>query len=97
MREKLIEAHLVKRIREAGGMCLKFVSPGNAGVPDRIVFMYGMTALVEIKAPGKKPDKRQNIMHAKLAKHRIRVFVADSKEAVDMLVDNLVLKWSDGQ
>ncbi len=36
--EKEIEKLLVREIKEYGGAAYKFVSPGNAGVPDRIVF-----------------------------------------------------------
>ena len=34
-REKQIEKYLRLRIEERGGVCLKFVSPGQDGVPDR--------------------------------------------------------------
>ena len=37
MRESSIETHLVRMVRDRGGLCFKFVSPGNPGVPDRIV------------------------------------------------------------
>ena len=56
MREKQIEQALVKAVRKRGGIALKFVSPGMAGVPDRLVlFPGGRMAFVEVKAPGKKP------------------------------------------
>ena len=37
MKESVIEARLVRLVRSRGGLCFKFVSPGNPGVPDRIV------------------------------------------------------------
>lgn len=56
MREKLIEQKLVKAVKAAGGLCPKFVSPGMAGMPDRLVLLPGSRlAFVEVKAPGKKP------------------------------------------
>ena len=39
MRERDIERTLTKAVRTMGGICFKFVSPGNAGVPDRIVLL----------------------------------------------------------
>lgn len=39
MRESEIEARLVRGIREVGGLCYKFVSPGNPGVPDRLAVL----------------------------------------------------------
>lgn len=39
MREKEIEAKLKKEVEKVGGLALKFISPGVAGVPDRIVLL----------------------------------------------------------
>lgn len=50
MKESAIEARLVRMVRERGGLCYKFVSPGNPGVPDRIVITPdGRTIYVELK------------------------------------------------
>lgn len=54
MREKDIEKELVRAVRKRGGLALKFVSPGWAGVPDRLILMGGGKAVfVETKAPGR--------------------------------------------
>ena len=37
MKESQIERRLVEGVKRLGGMCLKFVSPGTLGVPDRII------------------------------------------------------------
>lgn len=50
MRERDIEAQLVRMVRERGGLCWKFVSPGNNGVPDRIVVTpAGRVVFAELK------------------------------------------------
>ena len=50
MRESAIEARLVKAVEKAGGLCLKWTSPGNPGVPDRIVIAPGGRVIfVELK------------------------------------------------
>lgn len=50
MKESKIESRLVQMVRERGGLCYKFVSPGNPGVPDRIVITPGgRTVYVELK------------------------------------------------
>lgn len=50
MKESEIEAKLVHMVRELGGLCLKFVSPGCAGVPDRIIVLPGgRVVFVELK------------------------------------------------
>lgn len=41
MRESAVERRLTEMLRERGALCLKFVSPGNPGVPDRIVLLPG--------------------------------------------------------
>ena len=38
--EKDVEQYLCKRVKEMGGKAYKFVSPGNAGVPVRLVGTY---------------------------------------------------------
>jgi len=54
MREKTIEAKLVKAVKSMGGLAPKFVSPGFDGVPDRLVLLPdGKIAFVELKAEGK--------------------------------------------
>ena len=50
MRESEIEACLVRMVRERGGLCYKWVSPGNPRVPDRIVIPPDRrTIFVELK------------------------------------------------
>lgn len=50
MLEKDVERLLVKGIKELGGVAYKFVSPGNSGVPDRVVVLPdGMVIFVELK------------------------------------------------
>lgn len=50
MKESAIEARLVREVKKRGGLCYKFTSPGNPGVPDRIViFPGGTTVYVELK------------------------------------------------
>jgi ribosomal protein S6 len=64
MLEKFIEAALVKRVKELGGTCEKFTSPGRRSVPDRIVTLPGgRIVFVEVKAPGKEPTELQDRDH----------------------------------
>lgn len=51
MRERDIEKRLVREIRRMGGEAYKWTSPGNDGVPDRIVMLPGGKLIfVELKA-----------------------------------------------
>lgn len=50
--EKDIEKALVDRVKRHGGLCLKWVCPGHAGVPDRIVLLPGgKIVFAELKRP----------------------------------------------
>lgn len=51
MKESQIEARLVQGVKALGGQAYKFVSPGNVGVPDRLVILPGGRILfAELKA-----------------------------------------------
>ena len=53
MRERDVEKVLVDEVRRLGGRAYKWTSPGNAGVPDRMVIMPGHRPIfVELKADG---------------------------------------------
>ena len=89
MRERDIEAYLDKAVRKMGGFTRKWVSPGHAGVPDRLVFVPPWAVFaVEVKAPGKKPTKQQEREHARLRNVGMDVFVIDSIEDVHWLLDD---------
>jgi hypothetical protein len=50
--EKDIEKKLRQRVEDRGGRCLKWVCPGWAGVPDRIILLPGARIyFVETKRP----------------------------------------------
>lgn len=51
MRERDVEKILVEEVKNLGGRAYKWTSPGNAGVPDRIVIFPGhRPVFVELKA-----------------------------------------------
>lgn len=55
--EREIEAYLVKNVKNKNGLCMKWISPGNAGVPDRIVIVPGGDIyFVELKAEGRREN-----------------------------------------
>lgn len=87
MRERDIEEYLRNQVKKAGGKAYKFVSPGNDGVPDRLVlFPGGRVYFVELKAPGKKPRPLQIKQMRDIASFGCNVRVIDSKEGVDAFI-----------
>lgn len=84
MRESVIEAYLRDRVKALGGKAYKFVSPGNTGVPDRLVCLPGGRVIfVELKAPGKKPTALQLTQQRKLAELGFLTLNLDSKQKID--------------
>ena len=58
--EKSVEKYLRQQVKKAGGLALKFVSPGFTGVPDRIILMPGARVyFAETKDLGKTPRPRR--------------------------------------
>ncbi|MCY1713573.1 MULTISPECIES: VRR-NUC domain-containing protein [Eubacteriales] len=90
MREKDIENKLTLAVKKAGGIALKFVSPGFAGMPDRIVLLSdGLIAFAELKAPGKKPRPLQLARHRLLRSLGFKVYVIDSVKQIGRMLDEL--------
>lgn len=90
MLEKQIENKLTRSVKKAGGIALKFVSPGFAGMPDRLVLLPdGVCAFVELKAPGKHPRPLQTARHRMLQKFGFKVYVIDSAEQIEGVIDDI--------
>lgn len=65
--EKDTEAYLCKEAKRHGGRAYKFISPGCAGVPDRIVVLPGgRVFFVETKSQGKTSTTLQKKMQREL-------------------------------
>ena len=98
MLEKQLEHYFMRVMEMKNCLCWKFVSPGMAGVPDRIVIPpwgrvdrivippWGRVIFVELKAPGKRLRKLQKVRREQLKAQNVDVWVIDSKEKVDKFV-----------
>ncbi|MFK4783378.1 VRR-NUC domain-containing protein [Lactococcus petauri] len=90
MREKQVEQALVKAVKASGGICPKFVSPGQSGVPDRLVLMRnGQIGFVEVKAPNKKPRALQIYRMKQLTDLGFKCFVLDEIEQIPALIQRI--------
>lgn len=90
VRERDIEAYLRDEIQKVGGRAYKFVSPGNNGVPDRMILLPGgRIVFVETKAPGKTPTALQTAQITKIRALGFQVYIIDSKAGVDKLVQEI--------
>lgn len=94
MRERDIEAHLVRRVKELGGQVRKVKFVNRRGAPDRVVMLPGSLApgawtapiWVELKAPGQRPEPHQMREHRRMRLVGQRVVVIDSIEGVEELL-----------
>ena len=101
-RESQIETYLRQQVKIRGGEIRKVTWVGAASAPDRLVMlpnrdvldMPGHTLWVETKAPGKAGtfpanahERAQAREHAKMRAVGQKVFVIDSYEGVDRLLN----------
>ena len=90
MREKTIEAKLMRTVKSMGGLAPKFVSPGFDGMPDRIVLLpHGRLAFVEVKAHGKKPRPLQVRRKSQLESLGFSVYCLDDATQIGGMLDEI--------
>ena len=90
MKEKDIEQKLVHEVKRHGGICPKLVSPGLAGMPDRLIFLPdGKLGFAELKLPGKKPRPIQVCRITQLRRLGFKVFVIDGVEQIGSVLDEI--------
>ena len=88
MLEKQIEHKLLTETRKRAGLCLKFISPGWNGVPDRIVLLPGgKMGFVEVKKPGENPRTLQLRRHKQIRNLGFQVFILDDPGDIGGLLD----------
>lgn len=90
MLEKELEGLLREETRRKGGRCYKWTSPGNTGVPDRIVVLpKGKVGFVELKQEGKKPTRNQVLQLNRLLKLGCRVYLLDLEADIKDVLDDI--------
>ena len=85
--EKDLERKFVNAIKKIGGLTYKFVSPGNAGVPDRIVIYKGNVVFVELKRPGEEPRPLQKAVFDQMSDNGAYICIIDSEEDIKVFVE----------
>lgn len=89
MLENSIEKKFKEEVEKLGGKAFKFSSPGNNGVPDRIVIIKSKCYFVELKRPGVKPRKLQKAVMKTFNRLGFKVYVIDSIEKVGDFIDEI--------
>ena len=93
--EKSIESYFVKKVKLVlKGLPLKINSLSMNGMPDRLVLLpEGKIFFVELKDNGKKARPQQLAIHKILQKLGFTVYIIDSKEKVNEVIE----EWSLGR
>ena len=91
MKESTIEARLAREVKKRGGLCYKFTSPGNPGVPDRIVILPGGTTVyVELKTEIGRLAKIQKWQIEELRKRGVDVRVLKGMDQVTNFLEEVM-------
>lgn len=86
--EKYLEKKLTEGLHSLGVWCEKYTNPFKAGYPDRLCITKGGNVFwVEVKTPGEKLRKLQEIRKAELKAIGSPVFVVDSEESLEEVLN----------
>lgn len=78
IRESKVESDIRKYALARGWWVSKFTSPGKRGVPDRIFIKNSFVVFIEIKRPGEKPSKQQELRMAEMKRYGALVYWVDN-------------------
>ena len=88
MKESEIESKLVEEVRKLGGVAFKWVSPGNTGVPDRIIILpKGIIWFVELKTDSGQLRPTQKRQIARLNALGVQTYVLKGESGLTAFLD----------
>ena len=86
--EGYVEQWLGIKVRQLGCLYYKFVSPGNAGVPDRLLVLPdGRVWFVELKDATGRLSPQQQRQHERLGKCKAKTFVVYGMDGARIFID----------
>ncbi len=88
MLEKKIEKAVCTYAKSKGWLTFKWVSPGNAGAPDRLMIKGNQTIFIEFKSPSGRLSAVQKAQIKRLIYYGATVHVVNSIEQGKRIIDN---------
>lgn len=86
--ERQVEAWIEKELKKLGYLYYKFVSPGNSGVPDRImVSPHGNVTFVELKTEIGKLSEVQNVQISRIEHHGASVVIVYGEAGAKQFIE----------
>lgn len=84
MRERDVERALIRAVKAEGGLVRKLMWIGRRGAPDRLVKIPGRPLLlIELKAPGGRLSRLQQVEHKRLRAAGLEVRVVWKVEQIE--------------
>lgn len=94
-KESDAEALLASAVKRMHGLCLKLKFIGIDGAPDRLLFLpFGRLYFVELKKPGGRLEKSQQILFPMLEKIGFKIWILYGEEDVKKFIH--LLESNDG-
>ena len=91
MLESSIERYLRQEVKKRGGLCYKFVSPGNPGVPDRLIITPGgRIVFVELKTETGRLSKIQGWQIGEMRKRKAEVVMLKGIAEVKAFIEEVL-------
>lgn len=88
--EGKVQKAIMKAVKAAGGFVRKMAWEGRVGAPDLCIIINGNVVFVEVKKPGEKARKTQELEHRRMRKRGAVVYVIDNIQDGLKLVAELV-------
>ena len=85
-----MERKIAEAVKAMGGIAPKFISPGFAGMPDRLVILPdGKCGFVEVKRRGEKPRPLQEARHGMLRRRGFKGYVLDCAGQIEEVLHEI--------
>lgn len=76
--ERTVQAHIIRRFKDAGYMVVKIGLCSLPGFPDLMVLKDGVVRFIEVKRPGEKPSPLQEYRHKQLREYGFDVDIFEN-------------------